>query len=56
MSRPLHDVKFIIDLVHGDKLIGRFLTTYCMVFQTKTYAFLVSDLVKSISEKRVAKK
>ena len=24
MSRPLHDIKFIIDLVHGDKLIGKF--------------------------------
>ena len=53
MSRPLHSVKFIINLVHGDKLIGRF---YYMVFQTKTYTSLVSALVKSISEKRAAKK
>ena len=53
MSRPLHNVKFIINLVHWDKLIGRF---YYMVFQTKTYTSLVSALVKSISEKRAAKK
>ena len=53
MSRPLHNVKFIINLVHGDKLIGRF---YYMVFRTKTYTSLVSALVKSISDKRAAKK
>ena len=32
------------------------LTTYNMVFQTKTYASLVSALPKSISDKRAAKK
>ena len=35
ISRPLRDVKFTINLAHGDKLIGRF---YYMVSQTKTYA------------------
>ena len=55
ISRPLRDVKFTINLAHGDKLIGRF---YYMVSQTKTYAPppLESVLPKSISDKRAAKK
>ena len=55
MSRPLRDVKFTINLAHGDKLIGRF---YYKLhgFSTKTYASLVSALSKSISDKRATKK
>ena len=55
MSRPFYDVKFIINLAHGDQLVGRF---YYILhsFSNKTYTYLVSALVKSISEKRAAKK
>ena len=55
MSRTLPDVKFTINLAHGDKLIGRF---YYMLhgFSMKTYASLVSALPKSICDKRAAKK
>ena len=53
MSRPLRDVKFIINLAHGDELIGRFY--YILHGFSKTYAFLASALVKSISDKRAAK-
>ena len=57
ISRPLRDVKFTINLAHGDKLIGRF---YYILhgFSNKNLCppSLESVLPKSISDKRAAKK
>ena len=57
ISRPLRDVKFTINLAHGDKLIGRF---YYIPhgFSNKNLCppSLESVLAKSISDKRAAKK
>ena len=55
ISRPLRDVKFTINLAHGDKLIGRF---YYILhgFSKKTNILLVLALSKSISDKGTAKK
>ena len=57
ISRPLRDVKFTINLAHGDKLIGRF---YYILhgFLNKNLCPPSLELVlpKSISDKRAAKK
>ena len=56
ISRPLRDVKFTINLAHGDKLIGRFYYILHGFSKTKTNIPLVLALSKSISDKGTAKK
>ena len=56
ISRPLRDVKFTINLAHGDKLIGRFYDILHGFSNKDLCPPLESVLPKSISDKRAAKK
>ena len=56
ISRPLRDVKFTINLAHGDKLIGRFYYILHGFSNKNLCPPLESVLPKSISDKRAAKK